>query len=51
MTAGSEAYQSALLFYNSVKAAASNGIKGAKAVHEELKRRFPGTKRHQKGGS
>ena len=41
MTAGSEAYQSALLFYNSVKAAASNGVKGAKAVYEELKRRFP----------
>jgi len=45
MTAGSEAYQAALVFYNSVKVAASSGIPGAKAVYEELKKRFPGTKR------
>jgi len=40
-TAGSEAYQSALVFYNSAKLAASQGINGAKAVYEELKKRFP----------
>jgi len=47
MTAGSEAYQAALVFYNSVKVAASSGIPGAKAVYEELKRRFPGSKRRE----
>jgi hypothetical protein len=46
MTAGSEAFQTALVFYNSVKVAASQNISGAKAVYEELKRRFPGKKRH-----
>ena len=51
MTAGSEAYQSALLFYNSVKVTASSNVSGAKSVYEELKKRFPGTKRHQNGGS
>jgi hypothetical protein len=45
MTAGSEAYQSALVFYNSVKMAARQDIAGAKAVYEELKKRFPGGKR------
>jgi hypothetical protein len=45
MTAGSEAYQAALTFYNSVKVAALQGIPGAQAVYEELKRRFPGSKR------
>jgi hypothetical protein len=46
MTAGSEAYQAALIFYNSAKVAATQGIAGAKAVYEQLKKRFPGTKRH-----
>ncbi|GAB6391488.1 MAG: hypothetical protein MdMp014T_0861 [Treponematales bacterium] len=41
MAAGSEAYQTALVFYHSVKLAAGNGISGAKAVYEELKTRFP----------
>jgi hypothetical protein len=41
MTAGSEAYQAALVFYKSVKLAASQDIPGAKAVYEELKTRFP----------
>jgi hypothetical protein len=45
MTAGSEAYQAALIFYNSAKIAASQNISGAKAVYEELKRRFPGARR------
>jgi hypothetical protein len=45
MTAGSEAYQAALVFYKSVKMAAVQDIPGAKAVYEELKTRFPGGKR------
>jgi hypothetical protein len=44
MVAGSEAYQAALVFYNSVKMAARQDISGAKAVYEELKKRFPGHK-------
>jgi hypothetical protein len=45
MTAGSEAYQAALVFYQSVKMAAAQDIPGAKAVYEELRTRFPGGKR------
>jgi hypothetical protein len=45
MMAGSEAYQSALVFYNSVKMAARQDVPGAKAVYEELKKRFPSIKR------
>lgn len=45
MIAGSEAFQAALVFYNSVKVAAANDISGAKAIYEELKKRFSGTKR------
>jgi hypothetical protein len=45
MTAGSEAYQAALVFYKSVKVAAAQDVPGAKAVYEELKTRFPGGKR------
>jgi hypothetical protein len=45
MAAGSEAYQAALVFYNSVKVAAAQDVSGAKAVYEELKIRFPGGKR------
>jgi hypothetical protein len=45
MAAGSEAYQAALVFYKSVKMAAAQNIPGAKAVYEELKTRFPGSKR------
>jgi hypothetical protein len=44
MVAGSEAYQSSLIFYNSVKMAARQDIPGAKAIYEELKKRFPGPK-------
>jgi hypothetical protein len=40
--AGSEAYQFALVFYNSVKMAARQDIPGAKVIYEELKKRFPG---------
>ncbi|MDR1583867.1 MAG: hypothetical protein LBS55_11550 [Prevotellaceae bacterium] len=45
MTAGSEAYQAAFVFYKSVKMAAVQDVPGAKAVYEELKTRFPGGKR------
>jgi hypothetical protein len=47
--AESEAYQAALVFYNSVKMAARRDIPGAKAVYEELKKRFPGPKRKSRG--
>ncbi|MDR2632331.1 MAG: hypothetical protein LBC51_01735 [Treponema sp.] len=50
MTAGSEAYQAALVFYKSVKMAAAQDIPGAKAVYEELKTRFPGGKRKAGNG-
>jgi hypothetical protein len=46
MTAGSEAYQAALVFYKSVKLAAEQDVPGSKAVYEELKTRFPGGRRH-----
>jgi hypothetical protein len=42
MIAGSEAYQAALLFYKAVKMAAEMDIPGAKAIYEELSKRFPG---------
>jgi hypothetical protein len=45
MCAGSEAYQAALLFYTSVKVAAAHDVPGAKAIYEELKQRFPSTRR------
>jgi hypothetical protein len=51
MVAGSEAYQAALIFYNSVKMAARQDVPGAKAVYEELKKRFPGGKRKKSGES
>jgi hypothetical protein len=45
MLAGSEAYHAALVFYNSVKEAATQNVVGAKAVYEALRVRFPGKKR------
>jgi hypothetical protein len=47
LAAGSEAYQSSLMFYNAVKNAAANDISGAKAVYEELRKRYPGKKRRR----
>lgn len=41
MVAGSEAYRTALVFYQSVKMASAQNVPGAKAVYEELKTRFP----------
>jgi hypothetical protein len=49
MIAGSEAYQAALVFYNSVKSAAAQDVDGAKAVYEQLYSRFSNNGR--KGGS
>ena len=45
MVAGSEAYQAALIFYKAAKAAAEQDIPGAKEIYEDLKNRFPGTKK------
>ena len=45
MTAGSEAYYAALAYYNNVQQAASANVAGAKAIYDELKKRFPGTSR------
>jgi len=47
MAAGSEAYQAALVFYNSVKKASAQNVPGAKAVYQELKVRFPSGKRKE----
>jgi hypothetical protein len=41
LLAGSEAYQAALAFYNYVKMLAARDVPQAKAVYEELKKRFP----------
>jgi hypothetical protein len=45
IVAGSEAYQAALLFYNSAKTAAAQNVPGAKAIYDDLKNRFPRGKR------
>ena len=37
---GSEAYASALMYYNAVKQGVKNNIPGAKAIYEDLKKRF-----------
>ena len=48
MTAGSEAYQAALVFYSAAKVAAAQDVHGAKAVYEDLRTRFP-RRRRQSG--
>ncbi len=40
MVAGSEAYYAALYYYSNVQQSANVNIPGAKAIHEELKKRF-----------
>lgn len=40
MEVGAESYISALSYYNSVKMAASMNVPGAKAIYEDLKKRF-----------
>jgi hypothetical protein len=41
MCAGSEAFQTALLFYTSIKTAAANHIPGARSIYEDLRKRYP----------
>ena len=50
MLAGSEAYQAALVFYNSVKVAAAQNVPGAKSVYEALRVRFPHGKHNTDNG-
>jgi len=40
MVAGSEAYYAALYYYSNVQQSAAVNIPGAKAIQEELKKRF-----------
>jgi hypothetical protein len=40
--AGIEALAASLVFYGSVKAATKQGVQGAKAIYEDLQKRFPG---------
>lgn len=40
LACGSDAYKAALLYYNSVKSAAKNNVPNAKAVYDDLKKRF-----------
>jgi hypothetical protein len=47
MLSGSEAYGSALSFYNAVKLQAKENVPGAKNVYEDLKARFPGRGKKQ----
>jgi hypothetical protein len=45
MAAGSEALDASLVFYNSTKVATAQDVSGAKAVYDELKKRFVRKKR------
>jgi hypothetical protein len=47
MVAGSEAYQAALTFYGFVKTEAKKDVSGAKAIYDELKKRFPTRRRRR----
>jgi capsule polysaccharide export protein KpsC/LpsZ len=47
MIAGSEAFQSALAFYNGLLAATKANVEGAKTLYAELKERFPGGRPRQ----
>ncbi|MBI5216452.1 MAG: hypothetical protein HY960_11935 [Ignavibacteriae bacterium] len=42
MAVGSEAFTSALVFYNSVKAASKSNVTGITSIYDDLKTRFPG---------
>lgn len=48
MMAGSEAYEEARSYYDSVKRAAQSNEPGAKVIYEDLKKRFPGRTKKQK---
>ncbi|SDE34912.1 hypothetical protein [Pedobacter soli] len=45
MAAGSEAYEAALLFYHSVKAASRSNVPGSQAIYDDLRQRFPTTRK------
>jgi hypothetical protein len=45
MAAGSESFQAALIFYNSIKMEAEQNVPGAQTIFDELKQRFPNNKR------
>jgi hypothetical protein len=45
MIAGSEAYDAALQFHGSVKAASRSNTPGSQAIYEDLSQRFPGRPR------
>ena len=47
MVAGSEAYVSALMYYNNVKQGDKNGIPAARSIYEDLQKRFPGRPKRQ----
>lgn len=47
---GSEAYITALAYYNAVKFAAKQNIPGAKTIYEDLSKRFEGQKGPKGGG-
>jgi len=51
MMAGSEAYVAALSYYNSVKMAARMNVPGAKAIYDDLKKRFESSGRRSNGSS
>ena len=42
MVAGSEAFDAALIFYNSVKGASRVNVPGSQAVSDDLQKQFPG---------
>jgi hypothetical protein len=42
MIIGSEEFYTALAYYNSVHQAAKSNVPGAKAIYDDLKKRFPG---------
>lgn len=42
VVAGYESYNAALVFYNSAKRAADNGVQGTQSIVNDLKQRFPG---------
>ncbi|MDR1983594.1 MAG: hypothetical protein LBQ28_02050 [Prevotellaceae bacterium] len=48
LLAGSEAYQSALTFYNYIKLLVAQDVPRAKTIYEELKQRFPGRSKAKK---
>jgi hypothetical protein len=48
LVAGSESFQAALTFYAAVKTAVDRDVPGAKEAYNQLKERFPGTKRKSK---